>query len=568
MAPGGAGNTGSLHVKRGGMQRRLTLRSRAAAAAVKVIPHLTLNGGDEKPSGTETDDTSLGKEEEAVDYEKVEKEREEDKKGDKEKDKSKDKDTKQGSKKRRVAATGRFTIDPEGELTHDETSVDVVTVPCPGGHALKSWNRDGLVGRYFGAPSMRDAEVSEADRQGPSWVRQGIRREADRARILLYEHPEMVQGTTLNKLAMALLESLRKLRADEGQERPLIFISHSVGGLVVKMALVKASRDPKYESMMRECYGVAFFGTPHQGSSYFSKSSLASSIQSMLQLSAPMPQSLTCELRMGNSLLLHIDEDFKTVSDDLHVWTFYETIDSRLSGSASGDVYFTAPLTSIKSAILGMRQERIFPLQSDHANIASFGRHNSHTLKLFLRQLTSQIVRADLNSKEGQNGRQTFNLEQKVHVEVHGFFHEAAEDMVDGTIRAWSTRLPLRDFLSKGPEECLSERLNEVDDPPDESRFLAKRGRTVVAEIGSTRSMSPPPRPMTVKDALGISQDLPSQAKKPKKIIPRSLSAFDGANSELDDTDDEEGLEASPKLPDVSKDAFSHESCAFTSDQG
>lgn len=155
----------------------------------------------------------------------------------------------------------RFTVDPEGPFTHDATTVDVVTVPCPGGHPLRSWNRDGLMGRYYGAPSMRDAEVREAERQGPSWVRQGIRREANRARILLYEHPAVEEGTTLNKLAIALLDELRALRTREKQpERPVLFIGHSIGGLVVKMALVRASRDARYEGILRECYGVAFFG--------------------------------------------------------------------------------------------------------------------------------------------------------------------------------------------------------------------------------------------------------------------------------------------------------------------
>ncbi|RFU78220.1 ankyrin repeat [Trichoderma arundinaceum] len=409
----------------------------------------------------------------------------------------------------------RFTIDPEGELTHDETSVDVVTVPCPGGHPLRSWNRDGLMGRYYGAPSMRDAEVREVERQGPSWVRQGIRREANRARILLYEHPEIVEGTTLNKLAIALLDELRALRTRERQqERPLVFIGHSIGGLVVKMALVRASRDARYEGILRECYGVAFFGTPHQGSSYFAMPSLASSIQHLLQLSVPLPASLTEDLRMGNHLLLHVDEDFKIVSDDLRVWTFYETIDSRLSAN-SGDIYFTAPLTSIKSAILGMRQERIFPLQSDHANIASFGRHNVHTLRLFLRQLAEHIEKADSNAREdARGGKWMLNLEQKVTVEVHGFFDEAG--MEDGTVRAWSTRLPLREFLNKGPEACLSERLNEVEIPPEEGRFLAMRGRTGLVDMdGPPVIVSFPPDPMTVKNALGINQDEQGQQLAP-----------------------------------------------------
>ncbi|PTB69411.1 hypothetical protein BBK36DRAFT_1165681 [Trichoderma citrinoviride] len=415
----------------------------------------------------------------------------------------------------------RFTLDPAGRRTHDQTGVDIVTVPCPGADALRSWNRDGLMGRYFGNLSMRDVEVrNEADRRSPSWVREGIRREASRARILLYEHPGVREGTTLNSLAMALLEELRALRtAEKRGDRPLLFIAHSIGGLVVKMALVKAHTDARYSDILHECYGVAFFGTPHQGSSYFAMQALAGSIQHLLQLSAPLPASLTDQLRMGNPLLLHVDEDFKLVSDDLRVWTLFETIDSRLSAN-SGDLYYTAPLTSPKSAILGMRQERIFPLQSDHANVASFGRHNARSLNDFLKQLVKIIDKADSSAKDDSNGcKWTLHLDQKVAVEVHGFFDEAGT--LDGAVRAWSTRLPLKDFLDKGPEACLSERLNEAEIPPEEGRFLAVRGRTGLVDMeGPPTDVSFPPDPMTVKNALGINQG--EQVPHQQPALPRN----------------------------------------------
>lgn len=434
----------------------------------------------------------------------------------------------------------RFTIDPAGELTHDVTTVDVVTVPCPGGDSLKTWNRDGLLGRYFGAPSMRDAEVNESERPSTSWVRQGIRREADRARILLYDHQDVVRGTTLGKLADDFLSALQDLRDDEEQQRPLLFLGHSIGGLVVKMALVKASRDSRYQNILRECYGVAFFGTPHQGSGYFAMENLSHSIQRILQLVSPLPATLLAELRVGNSLLSHIDEDFKDIASDMRIWTFYETIDSRLSGkgtgASGGDVYFTAPLTSIKSAILGMRQERIFPLQSDHANVASFGRHNVPTLRLFLRQLATQVEQADASSQDPQSWI-SLDLEQKVNVEVHGFF----DDVVGGgaAVRAWSTRLPLRDFLKKGPYECLDERLHDVDGTPEEGQFLRTRGRTSLAEIDSrqvrTQSVSPPPlqHPLTVKDALGIDSKINPVPPASASVPPSSpvLRPFDSVRA-------------------------------------
>lgn len=251
--------------------------------------------------------------------------------------------------------------------------------------------------------------------------------------------------------------------------------------------------------------------------------SLAPSIQSLLGLSSPLPASITDTLRVGNTLLQRVDEDFKAVSNDVRVWTFYETIESRLSGAAgAGDVYFTAPLTSIKSAVLGMRQETIFALQSDHANIASFGRHNVPSLRLFLRQLAVQIGRADMTLRDGDgSGRWTLGLEQKVSVEVHGFFDdspavgEAAKAVA--TIRAWSTRLPLNDFLKKGPEVVLSERLNEVEGAPEQSR-----GRTTLMsreEAGDSAAAPAPTMPMTVKSVLGIKD---RQAATRQTVTPGS----------------------------------------------
>ncbi|KAM0549811.1 hypothetical protein ACHAPJ_009250 [Fusarium lateritium] len=424
---------------------------------------------------------------------------------------------------------GSFTIDPQGPLTHDQTTVDIVTVPCPGADPLRTWSRDGLMGRYFGALAMRDAEgsvLADSDRPAPSWVRQGIRREADRARILLYEHPSTTDGTTLSSLADALLDELEKLRKRENQTRPVVFMGHSIGGIIAKMVLTKASRDTSFEGIYRQCYGAAFFGTPHQGSSYFAMPSLATGIQNLLQLSAPLPTSVTDDLRVGNSLLLRLDDDFKSISHDFRIWTLYETIDSRLAGS-SGDVYFTAPLTSIKSAILGMRQETILPLQSDHANIASFGRHNVHTMRLFLKQISALIGRADEYSSE--DGNWALNLEQKVNIEVHGFFEDSPGTMDVGTIRAWSTRLPLRDFLRKGPEECLAERLNEIE-TVDEGRFLRNRGKTTM--LPTERRESKVISDETAKNPLGITQERSFQASPPASPVIRPVDAGTKTRSE------------------------------------
>ncbi|KAM3510333.1 hypothetical protein MY11210_005951 [Beauveria gryllotalpidicola] len=455
----------------------------------------------------------------------------------------------------------QFVLDPAGDLTYDITTVDVVTVPCPGGDRFRTWNREGLLGRYFGAPSMRDAEGnSSSEHPSTSWVRQGLRREANKARILLYAHPQPVEGTTLHCLAEEFLQALHKLRVRDGlPRRPLLILGHSLGGLVAKMALVRASRDDRYRDVLDECYGVAFFGTPHQGSSYFAMHSLATSIQRLLQLSAPLPETLTADLRVGNNLLSRIDENFKEIASDMRIWTFYETIDSRLSGHGTGagvgtetrtsgnavgdSIYFTAPLTSIKSAILGMRQERIYPLQSDHANVASFGRHNVSIMRLFLSQIAEQVDHADANMAISSSDQSTAhwnmsNLEQKVNVEIHGFFDDFMGGIGMTAVRAWSTRLPLREFLNKGPEECLNERMNEMDGSPGQGQFFEARGRTSLAQLDASVEHSPSPSraiisvppATTIKDALGIDSKI---FETMSAVVPISpvLQALSGLHS-------------------------------------
>ena len=46
---------------------------------------------------------------------------------------------------------------------------------------------------------------------------------------------------------------------------PIIFIAHSLGGLVVKQALVTAKNNDAYSNVRNATYGLVFFAVPHQG---------------------------------------------------------------------------------------------------------------------------------------------------------------------------------------------------------------------------------------------------------------------------------------------------------------
>lgn len=164
-----------------------------------------------------------------------------------------------------------------GGSGYNETKTDIIAIPCPGASPVETWMREPLPDGYFGHPTNRELDSHPAlkEFQGHTilspainrplpkakhlWIRQGIRREANTARVMLYRHRELREGLTLDDLAKDLLDQLRKTR-DISQNRPLFFICHSIGGLVAKLALAKASEREDLRWLIFHTHGMTFFG--------------------------------------------------------------------------------------------------------------------------------------------------------------------------------------------------------------------------------------------------------------------------------------------------------------------
>lgn len=372
-----------------------------------------------------------------------------------------------------------------GGSGYNETRVDVIAIPCPGADPVETWTRDPLPHGYFGNPLDNeltahptlkelagDAVLSpgighDFTKAAHLWVKQGIRRYASTARVLLYRHRELSDRTNLDSLARDLLDNVMLTRDRRQKSRPLFFIAHSIGGLVVKKALLIASQDEKYRNdILYNCHGVSFFATPHRGSSYMSMYNLSESIQLLLHLQRPLPRSLAYSLRVGSKSLLDMHEAFTNIANEMRIWSFYETIDSRLSGSGHGhttEVEFSAPLVSIKSALVGVRHELIYSsLESDHAHCASFGISNPRTLGVYLQDLAAAVVKAEGLSHAEHH---PLKLKDKVKVEMIGFYDDP-DAGVESDIRLYIKKSHLSEFLQKGPEQCLEERLRRVPQRP------------------------------------------------------------------------------------------------------
>lgn len=211
---------------------------------------------------------------------------------------------------------------------------------------------------------------------------------------------------------------------------------------------------------------------------------LSESIQLLLHLQRPLPRSLAHSLRVGSESLLEMHERFTDLASEMRIWSFYETIDSRLSGSGHGlatEVEFTAPLVSIKSALVGVRNESIYSsLESDHAHCASFGISNPRTLGVYLQDLAAAVVKAERLSYAEHH---PLKMKEKVKVEMIGFYDDPDAE-IDSDIRLYTKKSFLSEFLQKGPEQCLEERLRRVPQRPSTRHPRASHHRPSLSGDG------------------------------------------------------------------------------------
>jgi len=94
------------------------------------------------------------------------------------------------------------------------------------------------------------------------------------ARILLYgydSHPTRFykDGTTRMTITQHAEDLMHKVAGVRGhcRGRPLIFIAHSLGGILVKGALNESRQmsQPQYADLFSSCQAIVFMGTPHVG---------------------------------------------------------------------------------------------------------------------------------------------------------------------------------------------------------------------------------------------------------------------------------------------------------------
>jgi triacylglycerol esterase/lipase EstA (alpha/beta hydrolase family) len=114
----------------------------------------------------------------------------------------------------------------------------------------------------------RDTWRTPSGPHGRLWLQADLPEHTPDARIFLYQYSATAvygkdKDTFVGK-ASELLEAIR-IERDGLESRPIIFLGHSMGGLLIKQALINAHNNPKYTQIKDATTGIAFFATPHRG---------------------------------------------------------------------------------------------------------------------------------------------------------------------------------------------------------------------------------------------------------------------------------------------------------------
>ncbi|XP_025158727.1 protein SERAC1 isoform X2 [Harpegnathos saltator] len=177
-------------------------------------------------------------------------------------------------------------------------------------------------------------------------------------------------------------EYINKLLMANVGQRPLVWVSHSMGGLLVKKMLVEEWKAGDKNGICKNTRAIVFYSTPHRGSR------VAALKQTMQMLIWPTVE--VQELREESPQLLRLHEEFLEMLKEYHIEivSFAETKSTLVTA-----LKFPFQFVSLDSADPGVGE--FFEIPQDHISICKPASRQS-----FLYQKLLSVLRRQFNSQE------------------------------------------------------------------------------------------------------------------------------------------------------------------------
>jgi hypothetical protein len=248
------------------------------------------------------------------------------------------------------------------------------------GHREETWTKDGVNWlRDLLPKDMPDARIF-------SWGYDANTHSTSAVSVqLLYNH-----GTTL------VSDLSRRRQISKTERRPIIFVAHSLGGIVVKSALIcselaRQGHLEAHHAIRLSTYGLFFLGTPHQGTD---KASWGEILVSVASVFIHTNQNLLQHLGRDSEWLQQQLVQFASISNDFVTKFGYEAYPTPI---AAGKSVLIVPRPS--AVVPGCRDAEEMAIMADHRNMVKFSssdneefRKISDTLILMVRDSAGKIA--------------------------------------------------------------------------------------------------------------------------------------------------------------------------------
>ncbi|KAK5652162.1 hypothetical protein OQA88_10804 [Cercophora sp. LCS_1] len=218
-----------------------------------------------------------------------------------------------------------------------------------------------------------DTWRTPAGPRGRLWLRDDLPQHIPSSRIFLYQYNSTaVYGrdrTTFVDKANDLLEAIRAEREEDDDDdmegevtepRPILFLGHSLGGLLIKQALVNAHNNPKYAPIKSATRGIAFFATPHNGGNRMLVGIGGIAARIATDLGFQKGDNIIEMLRDGSLFSDMMQELWRQQLLTYNIVTFWGALDGIV------------PRESARLNLPGDR-ENVVTLAADHRSICKFG---------------------------------------------------------------------------------------------------------------------------------------------------------------------------------------------------
>lgn len=201
----------------------------------------------------------------------------------------------------------------------------------------------------------------------------------------------------------------------------LIFVAHSMGGLLVKKAYILGHQEPEFQPVVDRVSSIVFLGTPHQGAA------IALTLARLVALMGARP--FVDDLLPQSPMLQSINEDFPRIAGKLQLMSFYETRPMSVGG-------VKAMIVEKNSAVMNSPNERRTLLDADHRNLAMFSSPNDPSF-VTVRNALATIV----SSHRDESNARKQQVEQRDQTSLDNFLgiSSAPEDDI---MTQDSSRLP------------------------------------------------------------------------------------------------------------------------------